>query len=70
MEEFKQLEASISPAQLNEEKTLAMAKLFFVQIELMVRSKESDNVFKSHVLYRLKEAELITIEYLKSEPKS
>ncbi len=67
MEEYRQLEASISPVQLNKEKSLAMAKLFFIQIELMARSREADDVFKAHVLYRLKEVELITLEYLKSE---
>lgn len=44
---------------------LALLELFIAKIEVMLRESSSDDVFKAHCLFRLRELKLISIECLK-----
>lgn len=66
MQEFGSLPDSILNADI--EKKIAIAKLLLRQLEVMIRDSPSDEVCRSHVIYRLRELECIALECLKGLP--
>lgn len=63
MQEYESLSDSLINA--DTEKKIAIAKLLLRQLEVMIRESPSDDVCRSHVIYRLRELECIALECLK-----